>query len=44
MMPVESGGYRIGRQLTVPETSDELVTLTKGDHMPSTLHQCSRLT
>jgi hypothetical protein len=35
MMPV-AGGYRIGRQLTLPVTGDYLVTLTKGDHTPST--------
>jgi hypothetical protein len=35
MMPIE-GGYRIGRQLTLPETGDYLVTLTKDNHTPST--------
>ena len=28
--------FRIGRQLTLPDTGDYLTTLTKGDHTPST--------
>lgn len=35
MMPAE-GGYRIGHQMTVPQSGDYLVTLGKGDHSPST--------
>lgn len=35
MMPTE-GGYRIGHQMTVPQSGDYLVTLGKGDHSPST--------
>lgn len=35
MMPVD-GGYRIGQQLTLPQTGDYLVTLSKANHTPST--------
>lgn len=32
------GGYAIGAQFVLPVTSDYLVTLTKGDHSPSTTY------
>lgn len=35
MMP-KNGGYQIGHSMILPATGDYLVTLTKGDHTPST--------
>jgi hypothetical protein len=35
MRPADDG-YHIGQQLTLPQTGDYLVTLTKADHTPST--------
>ena len=35
MSPTDNG-YRIGHELTLPESGDYLVTLTKADHTPST--------
>jgi hypothetical protein len=36
MFPADGVGYRIGHELTLPESGDSIVTLTKSDQTPST--------